>query len=96
MQHDVVGPVTRTFADKVLIACFDGLSCRGAVSPIGEVDECRCAAEERGTPNLLGSGRDERRAVRLDPHVMQVHMRVYAARHDDMPPCIDFARGRFG
>ena len=90
----MVGPVTRTFADKVLVARFDSLPCRGAVSPIGEVDECRCAAKERCTPNLLGSGRNERRAVRLDPHVMQVYVRVYTARHDDMPSRVDLTCGR--
>ena len=47
-------------------------------------------------PDLLRSGRDERRAVGLDPHMMQVHVRIDAARHDDVPCRVDHALGGFG
>jgi hypothetical protein len=96
MQHDVVGPITGTLSDEVLIARLDGLQGRHAVSPIGEIDECRGAAEERCAPDLFGSGGNERRAVRLDPDMMQVHVRVDAARHDNLPSRVDHALGGAG
>src|SRR5262249_29735940 len=43
--------------------------------------------------NLLGAGGHERRAVRLDPHVMEMHVRIDAARHDDMSCCVDHMLG---
>ena len=96
MQHDVIGPVARAFSDEVLVARFDRLLRRDTVAPIGEIDERRRAAEQRRAPDLLRSGRDERRAVGLGPHMMQMHVRIDAARHDDMPCCVDHALGGFG
>ena len=85
VQHDVIGPVARALSDEVLVARLDRLLRRDTVPPIGKIDERRRAAEQRRAPDLLGSGRDERRAVGLDPHMMQMHVRVDAARHDDVP-----------
>src|SRR5262249_18916370 len=95
VQHDVVGPVTWAFADEVLVARLDGLQRREAIAPIGKINECGRSSEQRSASNLFGAGRNERRAVRLDPHVMEMHMGVDSARHDDMPCCIDDA-GRRG
>ena len=44
-------------------------------------------------PTCSGPGRDERRSVGLDPDVMQMHVRVDAARHDDVSRGIDDACG---
>ncbi len=48
---------------------------------------------ERRAADLLGAGRDERRAVGLDPDVVQMHVRVDAARHDDALARVDDALG---
>ena len=93
MQHDVVGEVAGTFSDKILVAGLDCLLRRGSVAPIGEVDERGGAAEQRRAAHLLGTGGDERRAVRLDPHMVQMHMRVDAARHNDVSGRVDHALG---
>src|SRR5262249_3593186 len=95
VQHNVVGPVAWAFADEVVVAHLDGLPRRDAVAPISEIDKRGRPPVERGTSDLLGAGGDERRAVGLDPHVMEMHVRINAAWHDDMPCCIDDA-GRRG
>ena len=94
VQHEVVGPVAGTLADEIAVAGFDRLAGRSAVAPIGEIDERGGATEQGGTAHLLGPGGDERRAVGLGPGMMQVHMRIDAARHDDEPARIDHAPGR--
>src|SRR5262249_22296700 len=85
VQHDVVGPVTWAFPDEILVARLDGLQRRDAVAPIGKINKSRRPSEERGAANLLGAGRNEWCAVGLDPHVMEMHVRVDAAWHDDSP-----------
>src|SRR5215510_8905725 len=89
VQHDVVGPVTWAFPDEILVARLDGLQRRDAVAPIGKINKSRRPSEERGAANLLGAGRNEWCAVGLDPHVMEMHVRVDAAWHDDVPCCVD-------
>ena len=96
VQHDVVGPVARALADKILVARLDRLLRGNAVAPVGEIDERGGAAVERRAPDLFGPGRDERRAVGLDPDMMQMHVRVDAAGHDDVPGRVDHALGGFG
>jgi hypothetical protein len=89
MQHDVVGPVTWAFPDEVFVAHLDRLQRRDTIAPIGKVNKRGRPSEKRSAPNLLGAGRNERRAVGFDPHVMEVHVRIDAAGHDDMPRRID-------
>jgi hypothetical protein len=96
VQHDMIGPIARTLADKILVARFDGLHRGQAVAPISEIDIGGRAAEQRSASHLLGSGGDERRAVRLYPHMVQVHVRVDAARHDDMSVRVNDTFGGFG
>ena len=96
MQHDVVGPVAGAFADKVLIARLDGLERRDTAAPVGEIDECSRAAVERRATDLLWPSRDQGRAVRLGPLVMKMHVRVDAARHDNVSGSIDHPRSGFG
>src|SRR5262245_20267674 len=89
VQHDVVGPVTWAFPDEVFVARLDGLQRRDTIAPIGKINKRGRPSEERSAPNLLGAGRNERRAVGLDPHVMEMHVRVDAAWHDDMSCCVN-------
>src|SRR5262249_59625455 len=65
-----------------------------AVAPIGKSNKSGRPSEGRGAANLLGAGRNEWCAVGLDPHVMEMHVRVDAAWHDDMPRCLDHAGRR--
>jgi len=65
-------------------------------APIGKIDERRGAAEQRRAPDLLGSGGDQRRAVGLGPLMMQMHVRIDAARHHDVPGRVDHALGGVG
>ena len=96
MQHDVVGEVAGAFADEILVARLDGLACRGAVAPIGKIDERGGAAVQRRTTDLLRPGRNKRRAIGFDPHMMQMHVRVDAARHHNMSLSLDDAHSGFG
>src|ERR671935_1265384 len=66
MQHDVVGPITWAFPDEVFVAHLDGLTRGEAIAPIGKINECGRSAKERSASNLLGAGRNERRAIGLD------------------------------
>ena len=92
VQHEVVGPVARALADEIPVARLDGVAGGRAIAPVGEIDERGGAAEQRRAADLLWPRGDERRAVGLDPHVMQVDMRVDAARHDDASAGVDLAR----
>jgi hypothetical protein len=96
VQHDVVGPVTWAFPDEVFVARLDGLQRGDAIAPIGKINKRGRPSEERSASNLLGAGRNERRAVGLDPHVMEMHVRVDAAWHDDMSCCVDQMLGGLG
>jgi hypothetical protein len=96
VQHDVVGPVTWAFPDEVFVARLDGLQRRDAIAPIGKINKSGRPSEERSAANLLGAGRNQRRAVGLDPHVMEMHMRVDATWHDDVPCCVDQMLGGLG
>ena len=89
VQHEVVGPVAWAFPEEVLVAGLDGLERRDAIAPIGKIDERGRPAEQRGASDLLGAGGHERRAVGLDPHVMEMHVRIDAAWHDDMSCRVD-------
>ena len=92
----MVGPVTRAFPDEVLVARLDSLERRDAIAPIGKIDECGRPAEQRSASNLLGTGGHERRAVGPDPHVMEMHVRVDAAWHDDVSCRVDQMLGGVG
>src|SRR5439155_25472380 len=74
VQHDVVGPVTWAFPGEVFVARLDRLQRRDAVAPIGKINKTGRPSEEGGAANLLRAGRDERRAVGLDPHVMEMRV----------------------
>ena len=78
MQHDVVRPVARAFSHEILVTILDGLECRGAVAPIGEIDKCRCTAVKRGAADLFRAGRDEWCPVGFNPYMMQVYVRIDA------------------
>jgi hypothetical protein len=93
MQHDVVGPVARARSDEILVARLDGLEGGTALAPIGEIDQRGSAAMKRGAADLLGAGSDERRSVGLDPNMLEMHVRVDAARHDDASRGVDHALG---
>ncbi len=91
MQHEVVSPVARALADEILIARLDRVAGGRAVPPIGEIDQGGGAAEQRGAADLLGPRSYQRGSVGLEPHVMQVDVRIDAARHDDAPGGVDLA-----
>src|SRR6516164_9821793 len=96
MQHDVICPVAGTFSDEILVTILDGLECRGAVAPISEIDKCSCTAVKRCAADLFGAGRDERCPVGLNPHMMQVYVRVDATWYYDMTRSVDDTLGSFG
>src|SRR5215471_2098860 len=90
----MVGPIARTLADEVLVTAFDGLKRRGAIAPVGEINEGGRAPEQGGASDLFRSGSSKRGAVGLDPHMMEMYVRVDATRHDDAPARIDDPPGR--
>ena len=96
MQHDVVSPVARALPDEILVARLNRLLCGNTVAPVGKIDERGGSAVQRRPPDLFGSRRDERRAVGLGPHMMQMHVRVDTAGHDDVSGRVDHALGGFG
>src|SRR6516162_7299218 len=59
MQHDVIRPIAGAFSYEILVTILDGLECRSAVAPIGEIDECSCTAVKRCAADLLRAGGDK-------------------------------------
>ena len=96
MQHDVIRPVAGAFPHEIEVTILNGLECRGAVAPIGEIDKCSCSAVKRCAADLFGPGRDERCPVGFNPYMMQVYVRVDSAWYDNMTRSIDDSLGGLG
>jgi hypothetical protein len=62
--------------------------------PIGEIDQRRGAAPQRRLSDVVRPLGGERRAVRQDPRVMHVDVRIDAAWDHDLAGRIDDARSR--
>ena len=93
MQHEVIGPVAAGSCRRSPRRAPRSPAARSCSSRhVGEIDQRRGAAEQRRHADLLGPCGD-RAACRpgLIQRMVHVHVRVDAARHDDLACRVDHA-----